>query len=274
MQRVLSPVRVYSTRAIPNTVPVEQVLVASPRRSVTRVEYASSPVRQVVLNDVHAVRHIPSRVISDQPITRARSIGSTAGLRKSSYVVRDALPTTSVIGQPVEIIELPASEIRPTYVRHISPERVLTSETYVPISYVASEPVRRVALSPLRSSYIDYTTPGVSIRSTRPGEIRRVGSTIEAPISSYRRALSPVAESQYHRDIARLFADIKQPRSAYLDDIGRLFGSYATSTRSNNIHSTRVGELFNRSLLSSELDDRLKFDVDSAVRRILEKTKI
>ena len=119
---------------------------------------------------------------------------------------------------------------------------------------------------------MDYTTPGVSIRASRPAEIRRVGSTYEAPNSSYRRALSPLPESQYHRDIAKLFADIKEPKRNYVDDIGRLFNQYSTTPRA--IDGRRIGDLFNRTLLSSELDDRLKFDVDSAVQRILSKTKL
>ena len=194
----------------------------------------------------------------------------------------------------MEYIELPASEVRPTYITQRSPEVLYSSESYVPVTYLSAEPVRRVALSPVRSSYIEYVSPGVEIRSSRPGEIRRVGSTIEAPISSYRRALSPVAQSQYHRDISKLFADIKpsttgsqyhtdiaklfagikqpQPRSTYVDDIGKLFSRFGTAQ--SKIESARIGELFNRTLLSSEFDDRLKFDVDSAVRRIIEKTKI
>ena len=140
----------------------------------------------------------------------------------------------------------------------------------MPVTYAPVESVRRIALSPLRSSYIDYTTPGVQVRSSRPGEVRRI-ETVEAPISSYRRALSPVGESQYQRDIARLFSEIKEPRKYYAEDISKLFSRIRVTPRP--LENARIGELFSRTLLSSEFDETLKYDVDSAVQRILQKTK-
>ena len=283
MQRVLSPVRVYSDSAIRDHRPIEQYTRVSPaRRSVQRVEYAASPVRYVVLNEGQTINQIPTRVITSSEITRAKSIGSTSGLRRSGYVVRDALPTTMVVGQPVEIIELPQSEVRQTYVsrtspeRYVSsqayaPERYISSEAYVPVSYASIDSARRLELPAIRTQYIDYASPKVQISGSRYYEPRRV-LPVDAPVSSYRRALSPVPESRYHSDIARLFADIKEPRKNYAEDIGKLFTRYGSTTKLPDY--SRVGDLFSRTILSAELDDKLQFDVDSAVRRILEKTRV
>jgi hypothetical protein len=265
MKRVLSPVRIHSKYPVPTVIPSNRVEVVSPSRrsySLKKVDYIASPVRKVIavaaepqfvrkisernLSPVRKViavatepqfvekiserrlspvrktyvsspvrqyvssprreyvEHVPVRVTN---MPRARSIANINGLRRCEYVVRDALPTTEVIATTVLV---PTETYVPVTYAPVE---------YVPVNYVDSEPVRRVALSPLRRTYYDYDYV--------PSTVRRVAAS--PSVASYRTVDDLAPQSKYLPEIAKLFADIKEPKKQNLDDIGKLFGGLGSN---------------------------------------------